>query len=202
MKLRRIGLLGGTFDPIHLGHIALARVAKDQLDLERVILIPAATPPHKNPQQVSPSEIRLAMTLAAIEDQPGFEVSDIEITRPGLSYTVDTLMELKNGFGDGVELHLIVGRDNVGEMHRWYMPEQIFALARVAVGWRAGFEASGREDLVSQMRFLHGPELDVSATELRQTLIDGDDPFTLPLPKSVAEIIERNGIYRDTSDGG
>ena len=127
----RIGILGGTFDPIHLGHLAIAEAARDRLELDRVILIPAGRPWLKSDQMVSAPEHRLAMARLAIENRLGLEMSPIEVDRPGLTYTVDTLTELREELGSGVELYLVLGMDSVRELRRWRYPERLFDLCTV-----------------------------------------------------------------------
>ena len=122
----RIGILGGTFDPIHLGHLAIAEDALDRLGLDRVIMIPAGRPWLKSGQTVTAADHRLAMVRLAIEGRPGLEVSTIEVDRPGPTYTVDTLVELREELGSQVELYLILGMDSVRELRRWRDPERLF----------------------------------------------------------------------------
>ena len=147
----KIGILGGTFDPIHFGHLAIAEEALNRLDLDRVILIPAGRPWLKSDQLVTSAAHRLAMVRLAIQNRPGLEVSTIEVDRPGPTYTVDTLVELRRELGSGVELYLILGMDSVRELRRWRDPERLFGMCTVV--------AVSRPDSV-----------DVSSAEIEQSV--------------------------------
>lgn len=193
---RRIGILGGTFDPIHAGHLLIARHALRSLALERVLFMPAGMPWLKADRRVSPARHRLAMTRLAIEGIPGFEASAMEVERPGPTYTADTLAELRERFGGGAELWLILGMDAARDMSRWHEPERVFALCEVAAVPRGG--ADGDEDDVPRgVRVLRdAPRSAISSTEIRAGVAAGL-PIAGGVPKPVAEYIREHGLYLD-----
>ena len=149
---RRIGILGGTFDPPHLGHLLIAETARVALDLESVLFVPAGEPWLKSGQRITPASHRLHMVRIAVADNPRFCVSDCEIRRTGATYTVDTLRELRRAYPDDTELFFIVGSDVLDHFHRWKEPDEILALCRLAVIERPGGPADGIEVLSSASR--------------------------------------------------
>lgn len=182
--------MGGTFDPIHLGHLRAAENVREGLGLDEVLFVPAHVPPHRNGPQSSPLD-RYAMVSLATASHPGFVPSDVELRRDGPSYTLATLEGLKAARPKD-ELFLIVGSDTVGEMKTWRGAEQIFSLCRVAVASRPGDdagEAPGRFEVVA------GPGLPISATEVRRRVRDGQSVRFL-VPEAVALYIEKRGLYR------
>jgi len=188
----RIGILGGTFDPIHLGHLAAARAARDCARLDRVLFVPAAVPPHR-PATVADPEQRIEMCRLAIDDEKGFEVSDIEVRRNGVSYTVDTLRELRRLY-PGDELFLILGWDAAKLFSTWREPDAIRRLASLVIVTRPGSGApTVTTDIVCER-----PTPDISASALRQALAHGR-PVTHMVPDAVAAYIARHGLYRDSS---
>ena len=200
-ETQRIGILGGTFDPIHLGHLAIAEAARDQLDLDRVILIPAGRPWLKSDQMVTSAAHRLAMVRLAIEDRPGLEVSTIEVDRPGPTYTVDTLIELRRESGRGVELYLVLGMDSVRELRRWRYPERLFDLCTVvAVSRPDSPDVSSAEiedsftSARGRIRMVRGPMLDISATGIRLRVAEGRS-ISDSVPPSVERYIREHGLY-------
>jgi nicotinate-nucleotide adenylyltransferase len=190
--------MGGTFDPIHLGHLAVAEEAREVRDLERILFVPAGQPPHKSPAEVSRIEHRRAMVELAIADNPAFEISSIEIDRPGPSYTVDTLERLAAG---GDQLTVILSAETFAELPTWHEPQRLFEAARVAVAPRWGYPAPdpgwlaatfpGREDRVS---YLEGPRFGVSSTALRARVAAGRSIRYL-VPRAVADYIAAHRLY-------
>ena len=200
-ETQRIGILGGTFDPIHLGHLAIAEAARDRLDLDRVILIPAGRPWLKSDQQVSAPEHRLAMARLAIQDKPGLEVSSIEIDRPGPTYTVDTLAQLRAELGSGVELYLILGMDSVRELRRWRYPERLFDLCTIVAVSRPDSIDVSPSDIEHEFptargraRMVRGPMLDISATDIRTRVAEGRS-ISDKVPPSVERYIREHRLY-------
>jgi nicotinate-nucleotide adenylyltransferase len=194
-----VGVMGGTFDPIHLGHLAVAEEAREVLGLERILFVPAGQPPHKAASEVTSVEHRLAMAELAIADNPAFELSRIEIDRPGPSYTVDTVERLAES---GDRLTVILSAETFAELPTWHEPERLFAAARVAVAPRWGYPAPdpdwlaeafpGREILVS---YLEGPRLGVSSTALRARIAAGRSiRYLVPVP--VEAYIAAHDLYR------
>lgn len=204
----RIGVLGGTFDPVHIGHLRLAIEVRDALDLQEVRMIPSARPPHRSQPLASPAQ-RLAMLQAAVEGDAGLRVDDRELRRPGLSYTVDTLRSLHAALGEGCRLVLVLGSDAFRQLHTWHQWEAIPALAHLAVIVRPGF---ADHDLVTglpqQLASLLDPEngapgatrveippLQVSATRVRNLLASGRSVRHL-VPDAVLELVHRDALYQ------
>jgi len=197
--VRRLGLLGGTFDPPHVAHLAIAEWAREQLGLERVIFVPAATPPHKPGRPVTAAADRLAMAELAVAGNPAFEVSRIEIDRGGRSFTLDTLTQLAaSGIHDP---WLVLSSEALASFPSWRRPERILELARLAVVPRGGYEAldetwvqaryPGRED---RFRFLPGPLLPISGSVVRRRAAAGRSLRYL-VPDAVARYIADHSLY-------
>lgn len=185
--MTRIGVFGGQFDPPHNGHLAVVRAARDQLGLDRVLVIPNPHPPHR-PSPQTPAETRYRLALAAFGGEPGVEVSRLELDRAGPSYTVDTLAELAR---PDRELYLILGADQLAALPAWHRPGRVRELARVAVAARPGAPHAGdAEELVME-------PVDISSSELRRRVAEGADVSGL-VPAGVAAAIEREGLYAPT----
>ena len=195
------GVFGGTFDPIHLAHLAVAEAARDTFGLRRVLFIPAAQPPHKPGRDISPMEHRLAMVEAAVEGNPAFEVSRLEIERSGPSYTVDTLTALCDPAPDE-RLALILSAESYGEFGTWHEPRRILDLADLVVAPRAGYPAADPDliprqfpDARAAIAFMDGPQIRLSASEIRQRAADGRSVRYL-VPDAVAAYIGDHGLYQ------
>ena len=184
----RIGVYGGSFDPIHVGHLAIARAALDGAKLDRVLFVPARRSPLKESGPVASAEDRLAMLEAAVRDEPRFAVSRVELDREGPSYTVDTLETLAK---DG-ELYLIVGSDALSELARWKSPARVRELAKILVARRPG--APDVDSSLGAQAF-DAPRLDLSSRELRARAGRGLSLRYL-VPDEVWRHIERRGLYR------
>lgn len=199
--LTGLGVLGGTFDPIHVGHLAVAEEAREALGLARVMFVPAGQPPHKVPGSVSRVGDRVAMVQLAIADNPAFELSMIEVQREGPSYTVDTLQALARA-NPGAQLHLILSAETFAELPTWHEPERLFEAARMAVVPREGYPAPdpawlarafpGREDRVE---YLGGPRFELSSTALRARVAAGRSIRYL-VPGAVEAYIADHDLYR------
>ena len=203
-KGRRIGILGGTFDPPHLGHLLIAETARIALQLESVLFLPAGEPWLKSGQRVTPSSRRLRMVQLAVADNPDFCVCDCEVRRSGATYTVDTLRELRAAYPDVAEFYFIVGSDVLGQFHRWKEPEAILSLCRLAVIERPGAPANGVVMLAERFPdaiaagavvSVAGPRVDFSASELRRILAAGQSA-RYQIPDAVADYISRHSLYR------
>ena len=203
---RRIGILGGTFDPPHLGHLLIAETARVALGLELVLFVPAGEPWLKSGQRITPAAHRLRMVELATTDNPDFCVSDCEVRREGASYTADTLRELRGTYQPETELYFIVGSDVLDQFHRWKAPDCILRLCRLAVIERPGGPADGIASL--SQRFpdavsagavvaVAGPRVDFSASELRRILASGLST-RYQIPDAVAAYIAEHQLYRAT----
>jgi nicotinate-nucleotide adenylyltransferase len=195
---RALGILGGTFNPPHLGHLAVARHALDELALERVLLVPTHTAPHKSGEGGSDGrdpgpQHRLRMCQLAVEGVAGLAVCDVEVERGGLSYTVDTLRSIHSSHPDA-ELTLIVGADTAGTLGSWREPAQLFELASLAVAARVG-AARQPVPVDARVRFLEMPTIAVSSSLARQRVAHGEPVEELVGP-AVARYIEEHHLYR------
>ena len=190
--MRRIGVIGGTFDPIHNGHLLLARFALEAIPLDEVLFIPAADPPLK-PGAYAPAHERLAMVELAVAGSDDFTASRIELDRPGKSYTVETLQTLHKTYPDS-ELFFIIGADNVAQMATWHDPEGILAQCTVVAGSRPTAPTDGDPELVAQLRFIDTPLIELSSTQIRQRLADGL-PIRHMVPAAVETHIRAKGLY-------
>lgn len=189
----RTGVFGGTFDPPHLGHLVAASDACGALGLDRVLFVPSAHPPHKRGRVRTPAETRLEMVRAAIAGDPRFAADPRELGRPGPSYTVDTLRELRREAPDD-ELFLLLGADALRDLPTWREPAGVAALARLVVLHRAGEGAP--EDAPYPALPVAVTRVDVSATEVRRRAGAGETIRYL-VPDPVRAIVEREGLYRD-----
>jgi nicotinate-nucleotide adenylyltransferase len=192
------GIFGGTFDPIHLGHVAVAEQAADALGLDRVLLVPAARPPHRRPPEASPED-RLAMAQRAAAGHPRLEVSDVEVARPGPSYTVDTVRDLLS-HDPGRAWMLLLGWDAAREFGDWHEAPEIVSLVDVAVFNRAGEDAPepgalAEVGLPLSTRILTVDSPLLSADEIRARLAAGDDVSDAVDPE-VLRYIRSHGLYR------
>jgi nicotinate-nucleotide adenylyltransferase len=196
------GLLGGTFDPPHNGHIALAEAALRELELERLVVMVAGQPPHK--EALTDAETRYRLARAAFEELPKVELPRDELDRPGPGYTVDTVQELGRRFGDVV---VVVGGDMFVSYPTWHQPDRILEHARLAVAERPGASAADFEDVLPRLerpdriRFFDMPPVDVSASEIRRRVGAGE-PYAHLVPPAVARLIEDLGLYRDGPGSG
>jgi nicotinate-nucleotide adenylyltransferase len=196
-----IAILGGTFDPVHWGHLAIGETAREALGVSRVVFVPAGSPPHKAAGSFSRAEHRVAMLEAAVADNPAFAVSRTEVDRRGPSYTADTLAELSARAGDA-PTWFILSHEALAGLPTWHRPERVLELACLAVVPRAGRESlpvgwvaehfPGRE---SRFRFLDGPAIDVSASDIRARARDGRSIRYL-VPPAVEAYIAHHDLYR------
>lgn len=186
----KIGILGGTFNPIHKGHINLAKEVKRKLGLEKIIFVPAYIPPHKSNADIISATDRFKMVRLAIKDEEGFSASDLEIKRKGKSYSVDTLKSFKKSF-KAAQLYFIIGADSLAELDKWKDIEEIFKLARFVVVNRAGF--SLRRLPEGALRVNIRPQ-DVSSTQVRRLIRKGE-PIRRYVTNSVLGYIIKKGLY-------
>jgi nicotinate-nucleotide adenylyltransferase len=200
----RIGILGGTFNPPHVGHLVCAQEAYLQLELDRVMLIPARIPPHKPVEDEPGAEHRLELCRLAVRGDERFEVSDIEIRRGGTSFTVATLEELSSQAPDR-ELFLIVGGDVAAGLPHWREPERVLSLATIAVAERRGTPkeavdtALGALDGGERAQFFRMPRIGVSSTMIRRR-VRARQPIRYFTPDAVIGYIEQHGLYRGVTE--
>ena len=196
----RLGVLGGTFDPVHTGHLVLAEQAREQLRLDRVLWVPAGDPWRKAGEPVSPAEDRLVMVRLAIEGDDAFEVSTTELDRAGPTYTLDTLQQLHGEYA-AEELVFLLGLDALADLPNWHKPAELIRLALLGVA-RRGDEQPQLAELERQMpgleervRWVEMPRLDISGTELRRRASEGRSLRYL-VPPAVASYVREHGLYR------
>lgn len=199
----KIGILGGTFDPVHLGHLAIAEQARSRLNLSRVIFIPAGEPWLKSDRDITPANHRVEMVRLAIAGNPYFELSTVEVERPGPSYSVDTIAILREQLGDDCSLFFLLGWDSLAELPRWKEPARLIRMCRLVAITRPGYskpDLGAMEPLVpgvsKNVLWLEIPPVDISSSEIRQRVARGLSIRDLVPPK-VAEYIEEHRLYRD-----
>ena len=187
----KIGIFGGTFDPPHLGHLIIAQTAVEDLELDKVIFVPAASPPHKTDRLTASPAHRHAMLKLAIKGNKKFEASMLELHRGGISYTVDTLRSLNEHYPDA-QLFLILGEDNYAEFHSWKAPEDIVRLASLVIYHRNGYgNVKGSSYPVTELK---GPLLELSSTEIRKKVSRGQS-IRYFVTKEVASYIKSKKLY-------
>lgn len=200
----RIGILGGTFDPVHYAHLAIAEEVYCALSLTRVLFVPAGLPPHKRGAGVTPAEQRVAMLSLAIRANPHFALSLVDVQRAGPSYTVDTLRLLRREWGARAHFYLIIGGDSLRDLPTWQDPAGILSQATIVALTRPGYaDASAAQAGLaaclpgSEQRLIvvEGPRMDLSATELRQRVAAGR-PIRYQTPDRVADYIRRQRLYQ------
>lgn len=200
--MRKVGILGGTFNPIHNGHIALAKKALKSFDLETVIFVPVGTPPHKSTKELIHKKDRLNMISMAIEQEKKFSLSKIEINKTGFSYAYDTFQKLKKRFGKKCVLYYIMGLDSINSILSWKKPIELFKLCEFIVATRPGtklrtFKRVMKFPPISVNKAkIHIVEMkmNISSSQIREDLKKGKDISRL-LPKDVFKYITGNGIY-------
>lgn len=206
LRLKRIGVMGGTFDPIHYGHLVTAEEAREQFALDMVIFMPSGHPPHKEDRQNLDAESRYLMTVIATASHPAFRVSRMEIDRPGPSYTIDTVRELHRVYGKNTSVFFITGADAVLEILTWKEPENVLAECTLIAATRPGYDLSRLEEFLPgtagdaapggpRVQVMEIPALAISSTDIRRRVSEGRSIRYL-VPEEVREFIEKNGFYR------
>jgi nicotinate-nucleotide adenylyltransferase len=190
----RLGILGGSFDPVHLGHVALAEAARDRLRLDRVLLIVAAGQPLKPGGPAASGEDRYAMLRLAVRGRPRLEASDLELRRPAPSWTVETLREVRLRHPDATEVLLLLGADALADFPRWREVDAIRALARVVACPRPSAGTPGTPALAGADEVLDARTPEVSSSEVRRRAAAGE-PFGDLVPADVEEYIRERGLY-------
>ncbi len=196
----RLGIFGGTFDPIHLGHLIIAEELMYQLQLDHVLFLPSNQPPHKTDQLVSPNEDRMAMLETALRGNPHFGISTVDMTRPGLSYTADSLEILNQEF-PGAEILFLMGQDSLRDLPTWHEPNRIARLARLGVALRPGVDVDLDAILgevpaaKDRIHLVPVPLIQISSREIRRRVRHGE-PITYQVPRTVEDHILNAGLYR------
>lgn len=202
---QRVALFGGSFDPIHNGHLIVARSIGEQLQLDRVVFLPSASPPHKTPGALAPAEHRAAMVRLAIAGEPLLECDDYDLNRPGPSYTVETVAHFRQELGPDVALHWIIGADTVAELVNWYRVRALVDSCRIVIARRPGwdqidFEALrirlGEEQIAAlRAGVVDTPRIDISATDIRRR-VRGGRSIRYLVPEAVAAYVADQKLYR------
>ena len=202
-KTPRIGTMGGTFDPVHYGHLVTAEEALVQFNLDKVLFVPTGRPVRKTHRHLSSAEDRYLMTVIATASNPDFEVSRIEIDRPGDTYTVDTMLALRDLYGPRAELFFISGADAVREILTWKNADRFAGLCTFIAATRPGYDAGlgtdgamGRLVPVPPVESMAVPALAISSSDIRDR-VASHRPIRYLLPEAVAAYIEKNGLYRE-----
>lgn len=202
--MKRIGILGGTFDPVHNGHLLLGEQAYREYGLDEIWFMPSHVPPHKKDHSITDGAIRLKMLELATESVPYFSVSDFEMGREGNTYTAQTLKLLKEAYPD-VEVYFIIGADSLYQLESWYHPEQVMAQATLLVSGRT-YEDGGvslEEEVAhlnkkyhADIRILHNHKIEEASAEIRKKAAKGMD-LSYDMPAVVAEYIKKTGLYQN-----
>ena len=203
MAPMKIGIMGGTFDPIHYGHLVTAEAAREEFRLDKVVFVPSGNPPHKKSKPISRGVDRVNMTVLAIANNPCFEVSDIELVRDGYTYTVDTLKEFIKTYGEKNQFFFITGADAVMEILTWKDVSTILKLCRIVSAYRPGSDIEKFKSMVeelervykSNIHLIEVPALAISSTEIRRRVKMGITIKYL-LPEKVEKYILEKGLYR------
>ncbi|MFA5867500.1 MAG: nicotinate-nucleotide adenylyltransferase [Actinomycetota bacterium] len=194
VESHRLGLMGGSFNPIHYGHLTAAEEAIARFNLDKIIFIPCGKPPHKDVSALAPAEDRYLMTAIAIANDPRFEVSRYEIDKPGPSYTIDTMRHFKEELPD-TEFYFITGADAALELDTWREPEQIYKYGHLIGATRPGYTVDKAPAVAERVIWMEIPALGVSSTDIRQRLRD-NLPVTNLLPAGVLEYIKSRSLYQ------
>jgi nicotinate-nucleotide adenylyltransferase len=208
---RHIGLIGGTFDPVHYGHLVVAEEVRATLNLAEMVFVPAGQPPHKLGHVITAAEHRLAMLELAIASNPYFSISKVDLERPGPSYTVETLRLLRKQWGAQAAIYFVIGWDSLEELFTWYDPAGILEqLTHLVAYRRPGYiEVPGYRERLEErlpgidqrLLIVSGPQMDISSTDLRVRVSEGR-PIKYQVPEAVEQYIAQNGLYRQRREGG
>ena len=201
---RRVGILGGTFDPVHYGHLVIAEEVRAALDLTEVVFIPAGQPPHKLSHSITSVHHRVAMLELALASNPYFFCSRIEVERNGPSYTADTLQTLREQWGPDTDIDFIIGWDSLEELHTWHdAPRLLAALTHLVAVRRPGYEDDDAYNntlekrlsgILQRLLIVPSPQLDIAATDLRERVANGQ-PIKYQTPEPVEAYIRKNMLY-------
>lgn len=201
--MKRIGIMGGTFDPVHNVHLLLGKQAYEEYELDEIWYMPSHIPPHKKDHMITKSEDRLAMLRLALQDIPYCVVSEFEMRREGNTYTAHTLALLREEYPE-YKFYFIIGADSLYQIERWYHPEKVMALASLLVSGREyeGAPCTLEEQITyltekygADIRILHNDEVDIASAGVRKRVAEGKD-ITKEVPEAVAGYIRTRGLYR------
>jgi nicotinate-nucleotide adenylyltransferase len=207
-KISRLGVMGGTFNPIHYGHLVTAEEALSQFKLDKVMFMPAGVPPHKSDREILLPEERYLLTVIATASNPDFVVSRLEIERKGPSYTIDTLAQLQLIFGPDTTVFFITGADAVWEILTWKNAEELVEFTEFIAATRPGYslekfkklhvlpEGKGREPGRPRVSIMEIPALAISSTDIRRRVRE-DQPIRYLVPEGVASYIKKSGFWKD-----
>lgn len=196
----RLGVFGGTFDPVHYGHLVAAEEVRYRLRLDKVLFVPAGMPPHKLDHDITPTRHRLAMLELAIASNPGFALSRVDIDRHGPCYTVDTLALLHEEYGPGTELFFLMGMDSLADLLTWKEPERLIRLAWIVAVGRPRFQADVDEldkvlpGAAERICIVDTPLMEVSSSDIRQRVREGA-PIRYQVPEAVEAYIRAHRLY-------
>lgn len=191
-----LGVLGGIFDPIHNGHLAIASLAREYFKLHQVLFIPSGNPPHKESTVVASAQDRLAMLQIALQDEPGVAIYDCELKRSGFSFTIDTIHELQSRFN--TDIYFIIGSDNIREIKTWHRYQEILKLVTLCIAHRPGYACTvGNTFAEATIRQFPSPEWGISSTMIRSYIGRGFSCRHL-LPSGVIDYITTKGLYRSS----
>lgn len=200
--MSKIGVMGGTFDPVHLGHLAIAEEARTQLDMTEVVFVPAGRPYFKALAYISPPEHRVNMLNLALADRPYFKISLMEIKRPGPSYAVDTIAKMKRQLTADDEIFFIMGWDSLLTLPRWEQPERLIKLCKIVAAPRPGYPKPDVSLIEPELPgvtqrtvVMEKPLVDISSTDIRERVKNGQ-PIDKLVPPAVAKYIREKGLYR------
>ncbi len=201
---KRIGIMGGTFDPIHFGHLVGAEWVREKLNLDEIVFIPTGKPAHKRNWNVTDGMDRLEMVKLAISGNDHFTSSDMEVTRVGITYTIDTINALEDAYGDGTKLYFIIGADSLMDVHSWYRAEDLLRKASFVAVTRPGFEdelilkeKQRLEELwKADIQLIEIPHMGMSSTMIRSRVKQGESARYL-VPEPVLDFIREKGLYRN-----
>ena len=196
----KIGLYGGTFDPVHIGHLLLAEWIREELDLREIIFIPAAIPPHKKENKITSAALRMQMLEQAIQGNSSFKISDFELNNEGVSYSLNTILHFRQTVKISRDnLFFIIGADNLVTFSSWHKPEEVKRNCRVVVYRRSGIKLSDvPESLLNEMTILDNPLFDISSSEIREQVRHGKS-IKYMVPSEIEALIFENHLYKNKS---
>lgn len=202
MKQQRIGIMGGTFDPIHNGHLSTASNVKSYFKLDKIMFVPSGTPPHKRNRIITDAKHRVEMIKIALAGNEDFSLSTIEVDRKGYSYTYDTLLELQKSYCKETSFYFIIGADVVPELFTWHKYKELFAICEFIAVLRPGFEVKSFFEDIDKMEAegarinpVRTPLVDASSSKVRECVREGKD-CSMMLPDGVLDYIMKEGLYR------